>query len=208
MKIIKASRGSGSDLQAAIEDKIAQLNNDDVTSSSNTNVDTRANYLNNLVKAVESDLMKHDIRNLTFDVDDWNLYVTVVDTFEEYQIPFKDLSFDFNKINKDTSYIVHGITGDDPEGMDDVMSSKYFPDTVKAIMEGVKNELDDEFDQLSVNAIGDTIKVTATYNEYSNYWVFDSKELDSMSGRGDVKDDVAYICNTVLSWLDDPEVDR
>lgn len=208
MKIIKASRGSGSDLQAAIEDKIAQLNDHDVTSSSNTNVDTRANYLNNLVKAVESDLMKHDIRNLTFDVDDWNLYVTVVDTFEEYQIPFKDLSFDFNKINKDTSYIVHGITGDDPEGMDDVMSSKYFPDTVKAIMEGVKNELDDEFDQLSVNAVGDTIKVTATYNEYSNYWVFDSKELDSMRGRGDVKDDVAYICNTVLSWLDDPEVDE
>ena len=112
MKIIKASRGSGLDLQAAIEDKIAQLNDHDVTSSSNTNVTDRANYLNNLVEAVESDLMEHDIRNLTFDVDDWNLYVAVVDTLDEYQIPFKDLSFDFNRIDEDTSYIVYGIIGE------------------------------------------------------------------------------------------------
>ena len=205
MKIVKASRGSGLDLQAAIEDKIAQLNNHDVTSSSNTDVTNRANYLNNLVEAVDSALVEHDIRNVTIDVDDRNLYVTVIDTLEEYQIPFEDLSFDFNKIDEDTRYIVYGIISDNVL-LDEATSSKYSPDTVKAIMKGVKNELDTEVDQLSVKAVGNTIKVVAEYDEYSNYWTFDFEELDSMNGRGDVDDDVAYICNTVLTWLDDPEV--
>ena len=101
--------GSGLDLQNAIEDKIAQLNGRDVTSASNIEDTTRDRYLHNLIGDVEASLKENGIQNLSFDQDDRNLYVTVGDTLEEYQVPFKDLSFDFDSIDKDKNYIVDEI---------------------------------------------------------------------------------------------------
>ena len=108
MKIIKASKGTGKDFQHAVEDKIAELNQN-VTSSFGIDNTTYERYLHNLIYDIESSLNEVGISHLSFDRDDRNLYITVGDTSDEYQVPFKDLSFDFDRIDKDKDYIVDKI---------------------------------------------------------------------------------------------------
>ena len=211
MKIIRASRGSGMDLQNAIEDKIAQLNDDGVMSASNIDDTTRERYLHNLIGDVEASLKENGIQNLSFDQDDRNLYVTVGDTLEEYQVPFKDLSFDFDNIDKDEKYIVDEITSScsssdktSVEGSQDDIS-----DDIKfRLFEQLEDLLSNECDDYAINYDdrGITIDVSDESSD-SGYktWYFPYKKLSLEVGTEDAYE---FIANTVLSYLDDPAIEE
>lgn len=211
MKIIRASRGSGMDLQNAIEDKIAQLNNNDITSASNIDDTTRERYLHNLIGDVEASLKENGIQNLSFDQDDRNLYVTVGDTLEEYQVPFKDLSFDFDNIHKDEKYIVDEIISScDTYNKETVKGSQDdIPDDAKfRLYEQLENLLSEEVDNFAINHDdkGITIDISDASME-SGYmtWYFPYEELSLEVG---IEDAYEYIANTILSYLDDPAVEE
>ena len=211
MKIIRASRGSGMDLQNAIEDKIAQLNNDGVMSASNIDDTTRERYLHNLIGDVEASLKENGIQNLSFDQDDRNLYVTVGDTLEEYQVPFKDLSFDFDNIHKDEKYIVDEIISScDTYNKETIKGSQDdIPDDAKfRLYEQLENLLSEEFDDFAINHDdkGITIDISDASME-SGYktWYFPYEELSLEVGTEDAYE---YIANTIYSYLDDPAVEE
>lgn len=211
MKIIRASRGSGMDLQNAIEDKIAQLNNDGVMSASNIDDTTRERYLHNLIGDVEASLKENGIQNLSFDQDDRNLYVTVGDTLEEYQVPFKDLSFDFDNIHKDEKYIVDEIISScDTCNKETIKGSQDdIPDDAKfRLYEQLENLLSEEVDNFAINHDdkGITIDISDASME-SGYmtWYFPYEELSLEVG---IEDAYEYIANTILSYLDDPAVEE
>lgn len=210
MKIIKATRGSGLDFQHALEDKIAELNQD-VTSASNIDGTTRARYLHNLIRDIESSLKANGIQNLTFDQDDRNLYVTVGDTLEEYQVPFKDLSFDFDNIHKDEKYIVDEIISScDTCNKETVKGSQdAIPDDAKfRLYEQLENLLSGEVDDFTINYDdnGITIDISDASTE-SGYktWYFPYEELSLEVGTEDAYE---YIANTIYSYLDDPSVEE
>lgn len=211
MKIIRASRGSGMDLQNAIEEKIAQLNDDGVMSASNIDDTTRERYLHNLIGDVEASLKENGIQNLSFDQDDRNLYVTVGDTLEEYQVPFKDLSFDFDNIHKDEKYIVDEIISScDTYNKETVKGSQDdIPDDAKfRLYEQLENLLSEEVDNFAINHDdkGITIDISDASME-SGYmtWYFPYEELSLEVG---IEDAYEYIANTILSYLDDPAVEE
>lgn len=211
MKIIKATRGSGLDLQNAIEDKIAQLNGRDVTSASNIDDTTRDRYLHNLIGDVEASLKENGIQHLSFDQDDRNLYVTVGDTLEEYQVPFKDLSFDFDNIDKDEKYIVDEITSScDTYNKETVKGSRdNIPDDAKfRLYEQLENLLSEEVNDFAINHDdkGITIDISDASME-SGYitWYFPYEELNLEVGTEDAYE---YIANTIYSYLDDTDVDE
>ena len=210
MKIIKATRGSGLDLQNAIEDKIAQLNGRDITSASNIDDTTRDRYLHNLIGDVESSLKANGIQNLSFDQDDRNLYVTVGDTLEEYQVPFKDLSFDFDNIDKDEKYIVDEITSScSSSDKTSVQGSSLAEIQALDIIKYVKSKISNEVDDLHIEIVDDTIDIVARYDDQEGYWVFAFDELNlPLDDPHDYEAEGDYICNTILSWLDDPEVEE
>lgn len=213
MKIIKATRGSGLDLQNAIEDKIAQLNGRDVTSASNIDDTTRDRYLHNLIGDVESSLKANGIQNLSFDQDDRNLYVTVGDTLEEYQVPFKDLSFDFDNIGKDRRYIVDEITSSCGSSNKEVIEGSYNDDDISddvkfRLFEQLEDLLSNECDDYAINYDdkGLTIDVSDESSD-SGYktWYFPYEELSLEVGTEDAYE---YIANTILSYLDDPAIEE
>lgn len=213
MKIIRASRGSGMDLQNAIEDKIAQLNDDGVMSASNIDDITRERYLHNLIGDVEASLKENGIQNLSFDQDDRNLYVTVGDTLEEYQVPFKDLSFDFDNIAKDRRYIVDEITSSCGSSNKEVIEGSYNDDDISddvkfRLFEQLEDLLSNECDDYAINYDdrGITIDVSDESSD-SGYktWYFPYKELSLEVGTEDAYE---YIANTILSYLDDPAIEE
>ena len=210
MKIIKATRGSGLDLQHALEDKIAELNQD-VTSASNVDNTTRDRYLHDLIGDVESSLKANGIQNLTFDQDDRNLYVTVGDTLEEYQVPFKDLSFDFDNIHKDEKYIVDEIVSScDTCNKETVKGSQddITDDAEFSLYEQLENLLSREIYDFTINHDdkGITIDIADASTE-SGYktWYFPYDDLSLEVGTEDAYE---YIANTIYSYLDDPAVEE
>lgn len=128
MKISK--KGSIDDFKKALEEKISNLEGNDVNSAINTSnisaSDSTDNerYIHNLIGDIESEL-EYEIDSVTFDQDDENLYATVTyrGHVKEYKIPFADLKMDFDRIGEDSSYIVNGILMDldnvDDEGFHD-----------------------------------------------------------------------------------------
>ena len=210
MKIIKATRGSGLDLQNAIEDKIAQLNDNDITSASNIDNESRERYLHTLIGDVEASLKANGIQNLSFDQDDRNLYVTVGDTLEEYQVPFKDLSFDLDSIDNDEKYIVDEITSScNSSSKKSIEGSSTAEIQALDIINYVKSQISNEVDDLTLNIVDDTIDIMARYNEQEGYWIFSFDELNlPLEDPHDYEAVGDYICNTILSWLDDPEVEE
>ena len=213
MKIIRASRGSGMDLQNAIEDRIAQLNDDGVMSASNIDDTTRDRYLHNLIGDVEASLKENGIQNLSFDQDDRNLYVTVGDTLEEYQVPFKDLSFDFDNIGKDRRYIVDEITSSCGSSNKEVIEGSYNDDDISddvkfRLFEQLEDLLSNECDDYAINYDdrGLTIDVSDESSD-SGYktWYFPYEELSLEAGTEDAYE---YVANTILSYLDDPAIEE
>lgn len=210
MKIIRASKGSGLDLQNAIEDKIAQLNDNNITSASNIDNESRESYLHTLIGDVEASLKANGIQNLSFDQDDRNLYVTVGDTLEEYQVPFKDLSFDLDNIDNDEKYIVDEITSScNSSNMKSIEGSSKAEIQALDIINYVKSQISNEVDDLTLNIVDDTIDIMARCNEQEGYWIFAFDELNlPLEDSHDYEAVGDYICNTILSWLDDPEVEE
>ena len=209
MKIIRASRGSGVDFQTAIEDKIAQLNDEGVMSASNLDDTTRERYLHNLIGDVEASLKENGIQSLSFDQDDRNLYVTVGDTLEEYQVPFKDLSFDFDNIHRDEKYIVDEIISScDTYDKETVKGSQEdISDDVKfRLYEQLENLLSDEVDDYAINYDdnGITIDISdaSMESEYKT-WYFPYEDLNLEVGTEYAYE---YIANTIYSYLDDTDV--
>lgn len=211
MKIIRATRGSGIDLQNAIEDKIAQLNDNDITSASDVDNESRETYLHTLIGDVEASLKENGIQNLSFDQDDRNLYVTVGDTLEEYQVPFKDLSFDFDNIHKDEKYIVDEIISScDTYNKETVKGSQDdIPDDAEfRLYEQLENLLSGEVDDFAINYDdkGITIDISdASIESGYKTWYFPYEELSLEAGTEDAYE---YIANTIYSYLDDPAVEE
>ena len=90
----------------AFRSKIDELEEVDTTVTSSTDDN---NYIQKVIRNVDSSLRDNGISQLTYDQDDNNLYITVGDTLTEYQVPFNDLSFDDKDIAEDGKYIVDEI---------------------------------------------------------------------------------------------------
>lgn len=126
----KITHGTPEQFLNALENKINELGGYDVDSATNaSNIPSRPEmknvkpseldvdkerYLHDLIGDLDLDL-KDLVKQFTADYEDDNLYVTVVtyngDT-REYKIPFSDLNWDFNSIDRDVAYISDHIAED------------------------------------------------------------------------------------------------
>lgn len=80
-------------------------------------------YIHTLIGDLDSALSEEGFNNTVFDTDDHNLYVTVYDTSEQYDVPFDDLTFDWDSIEKDVKYILDAIKGEVDTDFDDLYES-------------------------------------------------------------------------------------
>ena len=129
MKIVKASRGTIEQFSTALENKIAEIQQSDIDSSQVISsideevegcgeiiADTipeddphRVLYLHDLIGWVEYQMEQEDLpaNQTIFDTTDDALIITVGgDNVVEYEVPFADLKFDFDKIWEDVDYII------------------------------------------------------------------------------------------------------
>ena len=126
----KITHGTPEQFLNALENKINELGGYDVDSATNvSNIPSRPEmknvksseldvdkerYLHDLIGDLDLDL-KDLVKGFTADYEDDNLYVTVV-TYDgntgEYKIPFSDLNWDFNSIDRDVEYISDHIAED------------------------------------------------------------------------------------------------
>ena len=208
MKIIKASKGSGLDLQNAIEDKIAQLNDSGIMSASNVDDSARESYLHTLIGAVKAGLTENGIQDISFDQNGRYLYVIVNDTLEEYLVPLQDLSFDSDNIDEDEKYIIDGILSycNEAENTETVLSYTEISDGDKSLLvNGLEMILEPECDDYTVKFNDDGVTVDVSVDDISKSWFFTYDELDLSKGTEQAVD---YIANTVFSYLDDPAVEE
>lgn len=126
----KITHGTPEQFLNALENKINELGGYDIDSATNVSsisskpkmksvksseldVD-KERYLHDLIGDLDLDL-KDLVKQFTADYEDDNLYVTVV-TYDgntgEYKIPFSDLNWDFNSIDRDVEYISDHIAED------------------------------------------------------------------------------------------------
>lgn len=126
----QVTHGTPEQFLNALENKINELGGYDADSATNVSnippkpemkdvksseldVD-KERYLHDLIGDLDLDL-KDLVKQFTADYEDDNLYVTVV-TFDgntgEYKIPFSDLNWDFNSIDRDVEYISDHIAED------------------------------------------------------------------------------------------------
>lgn len=126
----KITHGTPEQFLNALESKINELGGYDVDSATNvSNIPSKPEmknvksseldvdkerYLHDLIGDLDSDL-KDLVKGFTADYEDDNLYVTVV-TYDgntgEYKIPFSDLNWDFNSIDRDVEFISDHIAED------------------------------------------------------------------------------------------------
>lgn len=126
----KITHGTPEQFLNALENKINELGGYDIDSATNVSsisskpkmksvksseldVD-KERYLHDLIGDLDLDL-KDLVKGFTADYEDDNLYVTVV-TYDgnagEYKIPFSDLNWDFNSIDRDVEFISDHIAED------------------------------------------------------------------------------------------------
>lgn len=126
----KVTHGTPEQFLNALENKINELGGYDVNSATNVSnilskpkmksvksseldVD-KERYLHDLIGDLDLDL-KDLVKQFTADYEDDNLYVTV-ETFDgntrEYKVPFSDLNWDFNSMDRDVEYISDHIAED------------------------------------------------------------------------------------------------
>lgn len=118
MKIVKASRGTIEQFSTALENKIAEIQQE-VESSDEVMADTipeddpaRVRYLHDLVGFVQNEMGREGLptNQTIFDITDNALIITMGgDNVVEFEVPFADLSFDFDRIHEDTEYIVNAM---------------------------------------------------------------------------------------------------
>lgn len=126
----KVTHGTPEQFLNALENKINELGGYDVNSATNvSNISSKPKmksvksseldvdkerYLHDLIGDLDLDL-KDLVKQFTADYEDDNLYVTVV-TYDgntgEYKIPFSDLNWDFNSIDRDVEFISDHIAED------------------------------------------------------------------------------------------------
>lgn len=136
MKIVKASRGTIEQFSAALENKIAEIQQSDIDSSQvvrkfsgpryeevegcdEVMADTipeddpaRARYLHDLIGFVQNEMYREGLptNQTIFDTTDDALIITMGgDNVVEFEVPFADLSFDFDRIYEDADYIVNAM---------------------------------------------------------------------------------------------------
>lgn len=118
MKIVKASRGTIEQFSTALENKIAEIQQE-VESCDEVMADTipeddpaRERYLHTLIGDVQEQMDREGLptNQTIFDTTDDALIITMGgDNVVEFEVPFADLSFDFDRIYEDTDYIVNAM---------------------------------------------------------------------------------------------------
>ena len=133
MKIVKASRGTIEQFSTALENRIAEIQQSDIDSSQvvssvfhpseehsegcdKVTADTipeddpaRVRYLHDLIGFVQTEMDREGLptNQTTFDTTDDALIITMGgDNVVEFEVPFSDLSFDFDRIYEDVDYII------------------------------------------------------------------------------------------------------
>lgn len=132
MKIVKASRGTIEQFSTALENKIAEIQQSDIDSSQIISsideevegcgeiiADTipeddlaRVRYLHDLIGFVQNEMDREGLptNQTIFDTTDDALIITMGgDNVVEFEVPFADLSFDFDRIYEDADYIVNAM---------------------------------------------------------------------------------------------------
>lgn len=136
MNIVKASRGTIEQFSAALENKIAEIQQSDIDSSQvirkfsgptyeevegcdEVTADTipeddpaRVRYIHDLIGFVQNEMYREGLptNQTIFDTTDDALIITMGgDNVVEFEVPFADLSFDFDRIYEDADYIVNAM---------------------------------------------------------------------------------------------------
>lgn len=110
-------------LNTVTEDVITP--DDDVTSAQDFDADMDGErYLHNLIGDIQSEV-ESEVDGLIFNTDDDSLLVTVTYTGKviEFAVPFEDLSFNFDTMEEDVSYVANTILEEIETNLDDVDSA-------------------------------------------------------------------------------------
>ena len=112
--------GTPEQFEAALENRIAQLTNNSVNSSSIKSASSyeideqyQERYIHSLIGDIDSKISKL-VDSIQFEYNDNDIIITVkIDgTVKEYTVPYSDLKFDWDYIDDDVSYIIDEIRYD------------------------------------------------------------------------------------------------
>ena len=116
------TKGTPEQFLAALRSKISELSgvdmdSDDIQSASSIKSESaelgRGRFIHSLIHEIESKVYDL-VDGITWDQDDSNLYATVVtgDQIFDYTIPYSDLSFNWDHIEDDGTYVADTICED------------------------------------------------------------------------------------------------
>ena len=110
--IKKRQRGSATDMLNAFQSKLAQVNPSSVEESTAVNAATEDQivYLTSLEDAIRQSISQ-DVDDIVFKEGQSDLYVTVKSGNKviDFEVPFEDLSFDYDNLLTDVNYIITHI---------------------------------------------------------------------------------------------------
>lgn len=179
--------GTPEQFEAALENRIAQLTNNSVNSSSiksassyETDEQYQERYIHSLIGDIDSKISKL-VDSIQFEYNDNDIIITVgIDgTVKEYTVPYSDLKFDWDYIDDDVSYIIDEI--------------RYDLDTY--------DEIDEEFNSAeSIQA--------ATFKDYNGIMgdpgaTWTTEDLKAYWKANHSSDPVLNEYESMQSWLDD-----
>lgn len=116
------TKGTPEQFLAALRSKISELSDagvdsEDIQSASSIDSEPAEfgskRFIHSLIQEIESKIYDL-VDGITWDQDDSNLYATVVtgDQIFDYTIPYSDLSFDWDHIEDDGTYVADTICED------------------------------------------------------------------------------------------------
>lgn len=112
--------GTPEQFEAALKNRIAQLTNNSVNSSSiksassyETDEQYQERYIHSLIGDIDSKISRY-VDSIKFNYDGSDIIITVGidDTVKEYAVPYSDLQFEWDHIDDDTDYIIDEIKYD------------------------------------------------------------------------------------------------
>lgn len=110
--IKRRQRGSASDMLNAFQSKLAELSDNRVEQSTSVKSATEDQliYLTSLEDSIRESISQ-DVDDVVFNEGQSDLYVTVKsgDRVIDFEVPFNDLSFDYDTLDNDVNYVISHI---------------------------------------------------------------------------------------------------
>lgn len=110
--IKRRQRGSATDMLNAFQSKLAELSHNNVEQSTSVQAATedQFTYLASLEDQIRESISQ-DVDDIVFKEGQSDLYVTVKsdDRVIDFEVPFSDLSFDYDMLDNDLNYVISHI---------------------------------------------------------------------------------------------------